>query len=41
MISCCLDCVKFEAVQNSKIMQCLDNVKCRFVTKYSNVFGES
>ena len=25
MISCCLDCVKFEAVQNSKIMQCLDN----------------
>ena len=32
MILCCLDCVKFEAVQNSKIVQCLDNVKCRFVT---------
>ena len=41
MISCCLDCVKFEAVQNSKIMQCLDNVKCRFVTADPNGFGES
>ena len=41
MISCCLDCVKFEAVQNSKIMQCLDNVKCRFVTTDANAFGES
>ena len=41
MISCCLDCVKFEAVQNSKIMQCLDNVKCRFVAPDPNAFGES
>ena len=41
MISCCLDCVKFETVQNSKIMQCLDNPKCRFVTMDSNAFGES
>ena len=41
MISCCLDCVKFETVQNSKIMQCLDNPKCRFVTTDSNAFGES
>ena len=30
MTSCCLDCVKFEAVQNSKIMQCLDNVLLLF-----------
>ena len=28
MISSCLDCVKFEAVQNPKVIQCLDNVKC-------------
>ena len=41
MISCCLDCVKFEAVQNSKIMQCLDNAKCRFVTVDVNAFGDS
>ena len=40
IISCCLDCVRFEAVQNSKIMQCLDNVKCRFVATDQNVFGE-
>ena len=24
IISCCLDCVQFEAVKNSKIMQCLE-----------------
>ena len=41
IIWCCLDCVRFEAVQNSKIMQCLDNVKCRFVATDQNVFGES
>ena len=35
------DCVRFESVQNSKIMQCLDNVKCRFVATDQNVFGES
>ena len=29
IISCCLDCVQFEAVQNSKIMQCLDNVQTK------------
>ena len=41
MIPCCLDCVKLEAVQNSKVIQCLDNVKCRFVTTDSNAFVES
>ena len=41
IISCCLDCVRFEAVQNSKIMQCLGNVKCRFVVADQNAFGES
>ena len=41
MIMCCLDCVKFEAVQNSKIKQCLDNAKCRFVMTDLNAFGES
>ena len=41
MISCCLDCVRFEAVQNSKIMQCLNNVKCRLVMADLNTFGES
>ena len=41
MIWCCLDCVRFEAVQNSKIAQCLDNVNCRFVTTDANAFGES
>ena len=41
MISCCLDCVRFEAVQNSEIMQCLNNVKRRFVAANQNVFGES
>ena len=29
IISCCLDCVQFEAVQNSKIMQYLDNVQTK------------
>ena len=37
----CLDCVKFEAVENSKIIQCLDNFKCRFVTRDQNAFGEN
>ena len=41
IISCCLDCVRFEAVRNSKIMHCLDNVKCRFVAADQNAFGES
>ena len=41
MISCCLNCVRLEAVQNSKFMQCLDNVKCRFVAADPNAFGES
>ena len=41
MISCCLDCVRFEAVQNSKILQCLDNVKRRFVVADQNAFAES
>ena len=41
MIWCCLDCVRFETVQNSKIAQCLDNVNCRFVTTDANAFGES
>ena len=33
--------MQFEAVQNSKFMQCLDNVKCRFVAADQNAFGES
>ena len=41
IISCYLDCVRFEAVHNSKIMQCLDSVKCRFVVADRNAFGES
>ena len=41
MILCCLDCVRFEAVQNSEIAQCLHNVNCRFVAADQNVFGES
>ena len=41
IILCCLDCVRFEAVQNSKIMQCRDNVKYRFVAADQNPFGES
>ena len=38
---CCLDCARFEAVENSKIKQCLDNVKCRFVVADQNAFGGS
>ena len=41
IIWCCLDCVRFEAVQNLKIMQCLDNVKCRFVAADQIAFGAS
>ena len=41
IILCCLDCVRFEAVQNSKIMQCRDNAKYRFVAADQNPFGES
>ena len=41
MIWCCLDCVRFEAVQNSKIAHCLDNVNCRFVMTDANAFGGS